>query len=127
MSTGLAGYIKTRRGDLRIGATDLARAIGKSAAYVSQLEAGKIALPNADIRRRLAKELGVSHLDLLVAAGEIDRSEIASAGAAGVVQGSDTFRDLVEQLRAVPLTPGNIRALRLALQVLTMDDQETTP
>ena len=127
MSTGLAGYIKTRRGDLRIGATDLARAIGKSAAYVSQLEAGKISLPNADIRRRLAKELGVSHLDLLVAAGEIDRAEIASAGAAGVVQGSDTFRDLVEQLRAVPLTPGNIRALRLALQVLTMDDQETTP
>lgn len=127
MSTGLAGYIKTRRGDLRIGATDLARAIGKSAAYVSQLEAGKIALPNADIRRRLARELGVSHLDLLVAAGEIDRAEIASAGAAGVVQGSDAFRDLVEQLRAVPLTPGNIRALRLALQVLTMDDQETTP
>lgn len=106
---------------------EFADRVGMTKSHLSQVEAGKIALPNADIRRRLAKELGVSHLDLLVAAGEIDRSEIASAGAAGVVQGSDAFLDLVEQLRAVPLTPGNIRALRLALQVLTMDDQETTP
>lgn len=55
-------------------------------AALSDIERGKTKLPNADIRRRLAKALGVSHLDILIAAGEITTDEIAKAGMTGVVE-----------------------------------------
>ena len=83
----LATYVIEKRSEAGLRATDLASASGLTKSYISELERGKIALPNADIRRRLARALGVSHLDLLVAAGEITSAELGTV--AGVVYGPD--------------------------------------
>jgi transcriptional regulator with XRE-family HTH domain len=53
--------------------------IGRS--HLSQIESGKIGLPNATIRRRLAKTLRVRHIDLLIAAGEVSEDEVRSGAA----------------------------------------------
>lgn len=65
---------------------ELAERAGINRAHLSQIESGKIALPNADLRRKLATALGVSHLELLVVAGEIEPEEVQQAGAEGVLK-----------------------------------------
>lgn len=69
-------YIKERRLALSMSQEDLAESAGTSAAYLSQIERGKVALPGADLRRRLARVLGVRHIDLIVAAGELAPDEV---------------------------------------------------
>jgi transcriptional regulator with XRE-family HTH domain len=54
-----------------------ARRIGLTPQTVSQLVRGDIKVPTADTRRKLADELGIRHVDLLVAAGELAPDEIA--------------------------------------------------
>lgn len=46
-------------------------------AYVSQIETGKTKWPGPRMRRTIAQALGVSHLDMLIAAGEIDPGELS--------------------------------------------------
>lgn len=77
----LGEMIRSHRDAKGWSQTRLAAEAGTSAAYMSQIESGRVLLPNADLRRRLAHALGVSHLDLLIAAGEIAEDEIAYAGA----------------------------------------------
>ncbi len=73
---GLGAYIRNLR--QRRGWTQrrLAEEIGTAPAYLSQIENGGTKLPSADLRRRLADALGVRHVDLLVAAGELEAEEI---------------------------------------------------
>lgn len=82
MST-LADYIKARRDLLGWTQQRLGEEAGLTKSHLSQIEGGKIALPSAEIRRRLAKALGVRHIDLLIAAGEITPEEADLAKAAG--------------------------------------------
>jgi len=57
------------------------RATGFSTQTISTWLSGKVSLPQLDARRRLARELGVSHIELLIAAGELTEEEALGAGA----------------------------------------------
>jgi transcriptional regulator with XRE-family HTH domain len=81
----LGSYIKERRTARGINQETLGDMAGVSKAYISQVENGRVTLPSADIRRRIAKALGVTHVELLIAAGELLEDEIATAGVVGVV------------------------------------------
>lgn len=52
-----------------------AQALGLSPQHVYALLSGKISLPKPDVRRTLARELGLTHAEFLVLAGELDRHE----------------------------------------------------
>jgi transcriptional regulator with XRE-family HTH domain len=73
--TTLGTYVRARRSALGLTQEALAESAGVSQAVVSDIERGRISLSSADIRRRLAAALGVTHLDLLVAAGELTADE----------------------------------------------------
>lgn len=60
--------------------------LGLSIGYLSQLETGKITWPNADVRRRIAQWLGVSHLDVIMLTGEITADEIQAVGSEGIAE-----------------------------------------
>lgn len=57
-------------------AQELAERLHLHKSYVSRLEAGKIALPGVEVIRGLARELGTTTVDLLEAAGYLDRTEL---------------------------------------------------
>lgn len=104
MSNGLGAFVKERRAYLQMSQTALAQAAGLAKSYLSQIEAGKIAFPNADVRRRLAQALLVTHMDLLVAAGEITVAELG--GESGLPQPQygappDDLRSLFERVEWV--------------------------
>ncbi len=84
-TTPLGSYIRTYRERSGESVTSLATRVGIGKSHLSQIEKGKITLPGADARRRLAKILGISHLDLLVLAGEVTDDEIAGTGSEGIV------------------------------------------
>ncbi len=73
---GLGGFLRKRRIDLGLTQEAVSDAAGIGRSHLSQIESGKIGLPNAGIRRRLADVLEVRHVDLLVAAGELDDAEV---------------------------------------------------
>ena len=72
---GLGRYVKELRERQGRTLTSLAADAGLSKSELSALESGKIKLPTADKRRRLARALGVSHLDLLIAAEVLSEDE----------------------------------------------------
>jgi transcriptional regulator with XRE-family HTH domain len=78
---GFGAYVRERRERLGLSQTDLADLVGIRKGYMSQIESGKIGLPGADLRRRLAAALRVRHVDLLIAAGELTADEIPAPGA----------------------------------------------
>lgn len=79
---GLLGdFVRKRREEMGLGVTALAERAGLSKSEVSALEKGRINLPTTDKRRRLAAALGVRHIDILVAAGELTEEEIADVSA----------------------------------------------
>lgn len=82
MANGLGEFVRKRRIELGLTQERVAAAAGVGRAHLSQIESGKIELPNVDLRRRLAAALDVSHLDLLVVAGELDADEVGRAAAA---------------------------------------------
>jgi transcriptional regulator with XRE-family HTH domain len=120
----LAKYVEDKRLALGIDSqTELARRAGVPRETVNRIERGLTQNPEADVRRRLAKALGVSHLDLLVAAGEITEDEIAKAGASGVVERDphDRREQLIERLRAVPDGYGVENSLENMLDIIARD------
>ena len=76
-------YIYESRTRLGLTMADAAERAGTSAAYWSQIENGTTKLPGADLRRRIAEALGVSHARLLVAFGELTADEASGATPAG--------------------------------------------
>jgi transcriptional regulator with XRE-family HTH domain len=86
METSLGSYLRRRRTQLGMTQEALGERSGLTKGYLSQVESGRIGFPGADIRRRLAKALGVTHLELLIAAGELLEEEVATAGVVGVVE-----------------------------------------
>lgn len=98
----MGAFVVKRRNDIGMSPKQFAAAIGKGSAYVSQLEGGKISLPGGEMRRRIAQALGVSHLDILKAAGEITDEELEATGIVGVKPdfppGSEQIHSLVNQI-----------------------------
>lgn len=81
MTNDLGRLIERRIEELGISQRAYAARMGMSPSNLNGLLKGKIALPQPDTRRRLAKDLGISHLDLLVMAGELWSDEIPEPGA----------------------------------------------
>lgn len=54
----------------------MSRATGFSTTTISAWRRGKVALPQLETRRRLASELGITHVQLLVAMGELTEEEV---------------------------------------------------
>lgn len=102
----------------RSGMTQRALAIkaGIPQPALSDIERGKTKLPNADLRRKLAAALGVAHLDLLIAAGEITDDEIAKSGVTGTVESSPEVEDLISWIRGVPWTAADLAFVRSILE-----------
>lgn len=76
-------FIKDKRGHMSQKA--LSEASGVDRAYIAQIESGRIPLPGADIRRRLASALASTNIEMLVAAGEITREEVEAIANPGEV------------------------------------------
>jgi transcriptional regulator with XRE-family HTH domain len=62
----------------RLGLTqkDVAQQAGIISEYYSQIERGRISLPNTELRRAISRVLGIRHVDFLVAAGILDDWEV---------------------------------------------------
>lgn len=80
MESQLGNYIVAAREERGWNQTEFAERAEIKRAHLAQIERGKIALPNGDLRRRLAAALGVRHVDILVAAGELTADEIPREG-----------------------------------------------
>jgi transcriptional regulator with XRE-family HTH domain len=76
----LPALIEARIAQLGISQRAYAERLGVSSSHINSLIKGKITLPRPDVRRRIAKDLGLSHLDLLVTTGELLPEEIPQAG-----------------------------------------------
>ena len=68
--------LKERREGLRLTQSEVAQRAGTTAAYISQIESGKVNMPNAELRRAISKALGIRHVDFLVAVGELGDWEV---------------------------------------------------
>jgi len=100
--TTLGDWIKRQRDEMGWTQRELAEHVGTSAAYMSQIVNGGTKLPGADLRRRIAAAFGVSHLDLLLLAGEIEEDELIESGKEGrrpaMRPGSETLHRLIDQI-----------------------------
>lgn len=63
-----------------------ARAVGMKTGTLNTIVQGRVTLPQADLRRRLAAELGIPHVLFFVMAGELLDEELTEAGVQGVVE-----------------------------------------
>lgn len=73
--TGIGPWIRERRLALGMTQVDLAKRVGLDQSTISAIEIGRTKWPMADVRRALARALGVTDLQLLVGAGEVDPQE----------------------------------------------------
>lgn len=84
MTETLAELVRRRRAELKLNQTQLGEMLGLSGkagqTAVSDIERGVTKWPDADRRRRLAVALGVTHLEIIVATGELRNDEIPAEG-----------------------------------------------
>lgn len=76
----LGQFVRQRRQDIGMTQMELSALTGIGQGNISDLERGRISLPSVALRRRIAEALGVGHVDLLVAAGEVSDDEIRQSG-----------------------------------------------
>lgn len=100
---GLAELVLNRRRELGMTQEQLAARLGVRPAHLSQIETGAVKLPAADLRRALAATLGVRHVDILVAGGELLPEEVPLAGLPAATSAWDHL--------VTPLSPESRRAL----------------
>ena len=86
MANQLGARLREHREATGLSVRKAAEMLGLSIGYLSQLETGKITWPNADVRRRIASWLGVSHLEVILLTGELTPDEITTAGMQGVTE-----------------------------------------
>lgn len=115
--SGMGTYVWERRTQAGLNQRALGDLSGVDRSYLAQIESGRIALPGADIRRRLAKALGVTHLDLLIAAGEITEGEVVVSGVSGVVEvDSDDPRTVyAEIIQRIPIKSQTFKTIRAVI------------
>jgi transcriptional regulator with XRE-family HTH domain len=68
--------LKNYRERLGLTQKEVAEQVGIISEYYSQIERGRIALPNTELRRAISRVLGIRHVDFLVAAGILDDWEV---------------------------------------------------
>lgn len=68
--------LRMRRESLGLTQADLAHQVDTTPNYISMIEAGKVKLPNAELRRAISAALGIRHVDFLVAVGELGDWEV---------------------------------------------------
>lgn len=95
-------------------AAEFARATEFTPQTVSAWRKGRVTLPLIDARRRLARELGMSHVELLLAMGELDEDEVNLP----VDPRSDAVRRLQPRIDRVPWDVVRYRAVESLLDVL---------
>jgi transcriptional regulator with XRE-family HTH domain len=110
----LREYVLAKRGLLGITPGELAVRSGVSASDISKIESGKILLPGADKRRRLAKALRGFHAELLVNAGEITPEEI--------IEGANAYDP--KRAKAVAPFPVGTPAARVVDLLKQMTEEE---
>lgn len=123
MEEGFGPFIKARREAEKLTQAELASLAGIGKSHLSQIEAGKIGLPSADIRRRLAKHLRTTNLELLVAAGELTREEANPDNAKQL--DPDTYaivQRVIEYLNEVRHSGGSI-AYRAGIDIKTISER----
>ena len=100
-------------------AAAMSRATGFTTTTISAWRRGKVTLPQIETRRQLANELGISHLELLVALGELADHEVklpddprssAVRRLAPVIDRYDWSDDALEQLSRVIDSVGKMHA-----------------
>lgn len=124
--TGIGAFVRARRDRMGWTQERLSQETGISRARIAQIEGGRVALPGADARRRLATALGVSHLDLLIAAEEIRTDEIQALGVEGVANVDPVRADLLERLQRVRLDRERIKSLDYFLDLFLSEDREAS-
>jgi transcriptional regulator with XRE-family HTH domain len=75
-SSSFGDFLIERRERLGMNQTMLADAAGISKSAINAMEHGRVRLPGPERRRAIAAALKVRHVDLLVAAGELDPDEV---------------------------------------------------
>jgi transcriptional regulator with XRE-family HTH domain len=114
----LAQALKRRIEETGISQRRFAERVGLSSSHMNSLVSGKIGLPQPEVRRRLARELGISHVDLLVMAGELRPDEVDAAGVQGVVPESPAEAALLPVIRSFDWTDAQLRAAAGALRAI---------
>ena len=74
-----AAWMKEKRGERGWTQQELADRTGMDRGYLASVESGKVKTPSAGVRRKLGEALGVRHVDVLVAAGELTEEEVVGA------------------------------------------------
>ena len=104
--------------------SELADKAGLPRYLVAQIESGKSKLPVPENRRKLAAALGLSHLDLLIAAGEIEPDEIRAAGAVAVPVVDPERQTLIDRILAIRLDGDRYEALEDILDGFVRRDRK---
>ena len=118
----LGSLIRNQRMDLNLTQVEVADRVGISQTYLSNLERGRVHLPDVDVRRRLAEALRLSHVDILIAAGELDAHELPGS--------VDAVRPVVVGLAAkLDILPQDVRRAveRVIEDLHTLHQAGTTP
>lgn len=68
--------LRERREALGLTLEDVAERVGTTRGHISSIELGRVTTPKAELRRKLAKVLGIRHVDLLMMTGELEDWEI---------------------------------------------------
>lgn len=123
----LGKLILERREKLGMKQAEFARYAEVPASTINRLEKGVNALPRALYRRRLAKALGIPHVEIFVLAGELESDEVPSAGIPSPVFPSDDARsDIVDLMRDVDPVPGagTLKSVKRLLEVEVIDQAQ---
>ena len=123
----LGAVVKALRQAQGVSQVQLAEATGISQTYLSDVEGGKVRLPNVHHRRRLAGVLGTSNVELLLASGEVDEEElIAWARQGGFVREDSIGGEGILRRLAAELAVEDPESARvgLARQIPVMTRQE---
>lgn len=111
MSTELAKWIVGMREMRGWKQSELADRAGITRQDMNAIEKGRIALPGADKRRKLASALGIRHVDFLVAIGELSPEEVTTVTATPTDTRVSEFIDLLPYVDDVVM--GALRRMTL--------------
>ena len=117
--------LRQRREVLGLTQQEVADRSGTSKEYYSQIETGRVKLPNPELRREVSRVLGLRHVDFLVEVGILDDWEIPGFSP----NEPDPLReDLVTQLGQLDLSVDN-RASTLSgiLLMRAAQDRQRSP
>jgi transcriptional regulator with XRE-family HTH domain len=120
----LRAFLIKKMDETGMSQTDIASASGLTISDINGIFKGRIQLPGAGKRRDLARALGVSHLDILIAADEIRADEIEPLRVQGVIADDPVRNELIDRLRRVRLTPRRVKTLDSILDLMLGTDAE---